>query len=38
MTIHTPFESPFRDYKKLVIFGNDYSDYWSMNLKIGPDT
>jgi hypothetical protein len=29
MTIHTPFDSPCRVYKKLVVFGNFYSDYWS---------
>jgi hypothetical protein len=38
MKIHTPFDSPFRDYMKLVIFGNDYSDYWPIKTKIDRDT
>ena len=29
MTIHTPLDSPCRVYKKLVVFGKFYFDYWS---------
>jgi hypothetical protein len=33
MTIHTPFDSPYRVYKKLVVFENVLGDYWSKNPK-----
>jgi hypothetical protein len=29
MTIHTPLDSPCRVYKKSVVFGKFYINYWS---------